>query len=182
MAAALGILASWTGAARAAELAPSDEAAKPSFSLESLADGRIDLSEQKGRVVLVHFFATWCEPCRPELSALQRLADRFAQRPLMIFAVDVGEVDARVRRFFDELPVTFPVLFDRDKAVTKAWKVALLPTTFVLDRIFAPASWSRATLIGIGRTPIGSWTRSRAQRLTSESDIEVFTSLTARKQ
>jgi peroxiredoxin len=138
LAAALGILAAWTDAARAAELAPHVESAKPLFSLDSLAGGRIDLSEQNGRVVLVHFFATWCEPCRPELSALQRLADRFAQRPLTILAVDVGEVDARVRRFFDELPVTFPVLLDRDKAVTRAWKVAMLPTTFVLDRTLAP--------------------------------------------
>jgi thiol-disulfide isomerase/thioredoxin len=138
LAAGLGILTTWTGAASAAEFSPPDEAAKPSFSLESLANGRIDLSEHKGRVVLVHFFATWCEPCRPELSALQRLADRFARRPLMVIAVDVGEVDVRVRRFFDELPVTFPVLLDRDKAVTKAWKVAMLPTTFVLDRTLAP--------------------------------------------
>jgi peroxiredoxin len=133
--AALAIL---TGGVRAAEFAPPDEATKPSFTLDALAGHRIDLAKQNGRVVLVHFFATWCEPCRPEMAALQRLAERFAQRPLTILAVDVGEVDARVRRFFDTLPVTFPVLLDRDKAVTKAWKVAMLPTTYVLDRTLAP--------------------------------------------
>ena len=99
-----------------------------------MAGERISLAAHGERVVLVHFFATWCEPCRAEMAALQRLAHRFAQRPFAILAVDVGEVDSRVRRFFESVPVTFPILLDRDKAVTKAWQVSTLPTTFVLGR------------------------------------------------
>jgi thiol-disulfide isomerase/thioredoxin len=122
---------------RAAELSPWVEGGRPHFSLDSLTGDSISLAAHADRVVLVHFFATWCEPCRPEMAALQRLADRFARRPLAILAIDVGEVDARVRRFFETLPVAFPILLDRDKAVTKAWQVSSLPTTFVLDRALA---------------------------------------------
>jgi peroxiredoxin len=134
----MALVAPSGGGARAAELAASVEGAKPLFSLDALAGGCIGLAEQTDRVVLVHFFATWCEPCRAEISGLQRLAERFTQRRLTILAVDVGEVDPRVRRFFDALPVSFPILLDRDKAVAKAWQVSTLPTTFVLDRTLVP--------------------------------------------
>lgn len=107
------------------------------FALESLTDDRVNVDDYGGRVVLVHFFATWCEPCRPELAALQRLAGRYARRPLTVLAIDVGEVGDRVQRFFATQPVTFPVLIDDAKAVTKAWQVSTLPTTFILDRTLA---------------------------------------------
>ena len=134
----MAFVASCSGEARVAELAPWVEGAKPLFSLESLAGDRIALAERNDRVVLVHFFATWCEPCRAEISGLQRLAGRFTRRQLTILAVDVGEVDPRVRRFFETMPVSFPILLDRDKAVAKAWQVSTLPTTFVLDRTLVP--------------------------------------------
>jgi len=121
------------GALAFAELIPF-ATAKPSFGLAALGGGRVDLAAQTDRVVLVHFFATWCEPCRDEMARLQRLAARFANQPLAILAVDVGEPDPRVQRFFDANPVTFPILLDRDSAVARAWQVATLPTTVVLDR------------------------------------------------
>jgi len=108
-------------------------AGKPSFSLDDLAGVRHDLSGTPGGLVLVHFFATWCEPCREELPALQRLSDRGKDSSLAVFAISVGEPDIRVRRFFEPMPLTFPVLLDRDKEVAKTWQVETLPTTYVLD-------------------------------------------------
>jgi thiol-disulfide isomerase/thioredoxin len=87
----------------------------------------------------VHVFATWCEPCREEMAALEALASRPAERPPAILAVDVGEVEARVRTFFATQQVSFPVLLDRDRAALKAWNVQGLPTTFVLDRALRPS-------------------------------------------
>jgi thiol-disulfide isomerase/thioredoxin len=98
-----------THESRATELSPWLEGDRPQFTLDSLAGERVSLAAHGDRVVLVHFFATWCEPCRAEMAALQRLADRFAQRPFAILAVDVGEVDSRVRKFFESVPVTFPI-------------------------------------------------------------------------
>ncbi len=126
------------GQANATELRVWMEGDREPFTLDSLTRDRISLAAQRDRVVLVHFFATWCEPCRAEMSALQRLAERSERGRLAILAVNVGEPDSRVRRFFDTLPVDFPILLDRDQAVTKAWQVATLPTTFVLNRALAP--------------------------------------------
>ena len=130
--------ATLSGEAGATELRAWTDGDREPFALESLARDRISLAAQRDRVVLVHFFATWCEPCRAEMAALQRLAERSEPGRLAILAINVGEPDSRVRRFFDTLPVAFPILLDRDQAVTKAWQVATLPTTFVLDRALAP--------------------------------------------
>jgi peroxiredoxin len=86
----------------------------------------------------VHFFATWCEPCRKELPALQRLIERSGDSTLAIFAISVGEPDERVRRFFETTPLTFPVVLDRDREVAKLWRIQSLPTTYVLDRQLGP--------------------------------------------
>ena len=87
-------------------------AAKPGFVLESLDRVRTSLSEQSGRAVLVHFFATWCEPCRDELPALDRLAKRAAGDGLRLVVVSVAEPPGRVRRFAAELGLAFPILLD----------------------------------------------------------------------
>ena len=121
-----------------AELRPWSDGAKPGFTLPSLDHGRVHLEDQRGRVVLVHFFATWCEPCRPEMASLQRLAERYERRPLTILAVDVAEVEPRIRRFFAAQPVSFAILLDADRSVTRTWKVESLPTTFVLDPSLTP--------------------------------------------
>lgn len=121
----------------AAELEPRGGTAAPALVLDALDGPRTDLAGFRGQVVLVHFFATWCEPCIEETAALNRLVDRMAGRPLSVLAVDVGEIDARVRTFLRENPAKFTVLMDRDRAAMKAWGVEGLPTTFLLDRNLA---------------------------------------------
>lgn len=145
---------------RQLQAAPAD--AKPNFVLTSLDGSSIDLRQQAGRVVLVHFFATWCEPCREELASLSRLARMPGLEPPLILAVNVAEVPGRVRRFLDGTPVDFPVLLDADRTVTRAWGVYALPTTYVLDRTLAPRlmvegdlDWTRDDVIAALRRVAG---------------------------
>ena len=134
---ALAFLLWLHSAARAAELTPAGGPAKPDFSLQDLNGDNVLLKTFKGRTVLVHFFATWCEPCREELPALNRFLERSASNASVV-AISVAEVDPRVRRFFEAMPVDFPVLLDRDRTIAKSWKISTLPTTYVLDANMRP--------------------------------------------
>lgn len=136
-ASAFALAAAFPFAAQAAELLPWAEAQIPDFTLTDIGGAPVALKAQNAETVLVHFFATWCEPCREELPALTRLAQR-AGPSLKILTIAVAEPDTRVQRFAQTLPVTLPILLDADRAVAKSWKVTTLPTTFVLDAQLHP--------------------------------------------
>lgn len=106
------------------------------FALPDLADRSVALADQRGDAVLVHFFATWCEPCRDELAALDRLARRAPA--LAVLVISSGEPLPRLQRFFAAQPVTLTVLRDADRTLTKAWRIATLPTTIVFDARHIP--------------------------------------------
>ena len=93
--------------AEAAELQRWTAGAQPIFSLPNTAGADIGLETARGHVVLVHFFATWCEPCREELPALDRLAAR-ADGSVKVLAIAVADADRSVQRFFEATPVDFP--------------------------------------------------------------------------
>jgi peroxiredoxin len=106
---------------------------QPAFQLKDIEGKTLALPDYRGQPVLVHFFATWCEPCRPEMQALERLARRPEARALRIISISVNEPGSRVRRFFESMPVSFPVLLDDGRETAKAWGVETLPTTFLLN-------------------------------------------------
>jgi peroxiredoxin len=139
---ALALGSIWVGppisAATDSALREAPAGRKPNFELVDITGATRNLADHAGRPVLVHFFATWCEPCRPEMESLQRLAAREDATAIRILAISVAEPDGRVRRFFESAPVSFPVLLDRDRATAKAWGVATLPTTFLLDPDLVP--------------------------------------------
>jgi thiol-disulfide isomerase/thioredoxin len=112
----------------------------PGLTLPALDGPTSQLGAEAGKLVIVHFFATWCEPCRDELKSLERLAEALAARPFQILAVDVGEPGDRVRRFLErnKISLRFPVLIDFDKQAMRAWVVEMLPTSYVLDGGLCP--------------------------------------------
>jgi peroxiredoxin len=103
------------------------------FSLPSLDGPTHELAQLRGRVVLVHFFATWCEPCRAEMASLRQLQSRLDGRPFAIVPISVAEADGAVRRFFAGDLLPFAILLDRDRSVARTWNIHTLPSTVVLD-------------------------------------------------
>jgi len=133
--AALAVLAlACAGAAAGAELQAWTGAQPPPFALEDLAGRTHRLAEYRGKVVLVNFWATWCEPCRAEMPSLGRLQAALADRPFVVLAVNLGEPVSRIKKFMAATPLEFPVLLDRDTAVAKAWRARILPASYLVGR------------------------------------------------
>jgi thiol-disulfide isomerase/thioredoxin len=118
--------------------------ATPALKLRDLHGQWRTLAEFRGSVVVINFWATWCEPCLEEMPSLQRLADRHTGKPLAIIGVNLGEGEARIQGFVDRTGTAFPMLLDRDGDAKKAWHVNGVPTTFVID----PRGRVRYVLVG----------------------------------
>ena len=102
--------------------------------LPDLSGREVDLASFAGEVVLVNFWATWCEPCRAEMPSLQRLEKKFAGRKFRVVGVNIGEGAPRIRQFLESTPVSFAILRDAESEVMKAWRVRMLPASFLVDR------------------------------------------------
>jgi peroxiredoxin len=106
--------------------------ATPALELADAKGGRHRLSDYRGKVVLLNFWATWCEPCRAELPSIERLRTALAGRPFVVLAVQMGGSARTAQDVADELGLRFPLLLDRDSSVTGAWGVKTLPTSFLI--------------------------------------------------
>ena len=94
----------------------------------------IRLTDFRGKVVFLNFWATWCIPCRLEMPAMERLYREFRGRGFVVLAVNVQEGSAAVRAFVRELNLTFPVVLDPKGAAAMAYAVRGLPATYLIDR------------------------------------------------
>ena len=114
------------------DLRPWAGGATPALNLKDLEGVMRSIQAYRGKVVVLNFWATWCEPCREEMPSLNQLRQSLKGMPVEMFAVNVGEGEGRIGPFLGKVPVDFPVLLDRDAQVSKAWKVRLMPTTFII--------------------------------------------------
>lgn len=126
------LLAAGASLAAAAPLAPSTPA--PDFTLRTLDGQKLRLGEQRGRVVLVNFWATWCGPCRREMPLLEQIYQRYKGLGFTLLAVNVEEDSAGAEHWLKDTPVSFPVLFDRANQVSKLYQVTAMPSTVIIDR------------------------------------------------
>ncbi len=120
--------------ASAAVAAATVGAAAPDFTLRALDGPNLRLQEQRGKVVLVNFWATWCGPCRKEMPHLNRLADKYRASGLVLLGVNVDDDVRNATDVAAKLGVKFPVLFDTDKKVSRLYDLNSMPSTLVIDR------------------------------------------------
>jgi peroxiredoxin len=124
------------GQERAFEItAPKQRLTAPAFRLPDLAAARVSLEDFHGKVVLAHFWATFCVPCRHEVPGLEALWQEYRERGLVIvgIAADRGSVEV-VRDFSEQAGITFPVLQDADGQVRNRYEVTALPMSYVIGR------------------------------------------------
>lgn len=107
----------------------------PDFTLPTLSGGPIRLSELRGKVVLLNFWATWCVPCRTEMPSLEALYQRYQDRGLEVLAVNLDMLStAGVEAFVQEGGVTFRIALDPSWSTARNYRVVGLPTTYLIDR------------------------------------------------
>ena len=106
----------------------------PQIALPVVSDGMSDLAADQGKVVLVNFWATWCEPCKAEMPALQQLADELRDQPFRLYSVDLQEDEAAILAFERQYDLKLYAVMDQEGDTTRAYGVRALPSTFLIDR------------------------------------------------
>ena len=134
------------------------EIAKPftatDFSLQGEDGKTYRLSDYRGKVVVLNFWATWCPPCREEMPSLERLWQKVKDKGVVILAVNVGEDTDTIFEFSGNYPMSFPIPMDQKGEVIKQYPVMGLPTTYVISpkgmvihRAVGSRAWDSVELI-----------------------------------
>lgn len=112
-----------------------DEA--PDFQLQQINENNeletIQLSDLKGKGVMLNFWGTWCEPCKVEMPYMQKLYPKYKEQGVEIVAVSLDATQLVVKRFIDEYGLTFPVPFDKSGEVKDLYKIGPIPSTLFIN-------------------------------------------------
>jgi len=128
----------------------------PDFTLVDRQGTSWTLSQLKGRVVFVNFWATWCPPCREEMPSMQRLFAMLPKDRFVMLAILQNDDPARADAFAAKLGITLPILFDQDKKVGPLYGLTGVPETFIVDKqgvirekFIGPAHWDSPKILKI---------------------------------
>ena len=128
----LGSLPAWCLLPVSAAISPS--ATAPDFTLRKADGGNLRLQEQRGQVVMVNFWATWCTPCRVEMPHLNRLYEKYRSAGFLLLGVNVDDNTATAMNAIASWGVRFPVLLDAEKKVSRLYDLNSMPSTILIDR------------------------------------------------
>lgn len=108
----------------------------PAFAAPLLGGDTLALADLRGQTVVLNIWATWCPPCREEMPGLEALHQQYAGDGLQVVGVSIDSRAAatEVRRFLDDNQISFTILHDADERVTRAFRTAGVPETFLIDR------------------------------------------------
>lgn len=120
-----------------------DRMPAPDFTLKSNTGSNIRLAEQRGNVVMLNFWASWCAPCRQEMPHLNVLSEQYSPLGFTLLGINVDENQQAANRAIDELKVAFPVLFDSDSSTADLLAIDAMPTTIIIDKDGNIRHWHR---------------------------------------
>ena len=107
----------------------------PDFEVEMFDGSKVKLADLKGKVVLLNFWATWCPPCRAELTRVEKdIIEKFKGEPFVFLPVSRGEKKETVAAFREKMGYTFPMGLDTDQSVYKKYAVTYIPRNFLIDK------------------------------------------------
>ena len=120
--------------ANAAAAAVLSSGLAPDFTLHSVAGANLRLQEQRGQVVMLNFWASWCGPCRQEMPQLDRLYEKYHAAGFQLLGVNVDENVRNATGVSSKLGLHFPVLLDTEKKVSRLYDLSTMPSTVLIDR------------------------------------------------
>ncbi len=106
----------------------------PDFALKNRDGENVRLSDLRGDVVMINFWATWCGPCREEMPLLDEMHARYSRVGFSLLGVNIDDDQRRAEQMIESLGVSFPVVFDSTKQVSQQYDVSAMPVTILLDR------------------------------------------------
>lgn len=106
----------------------------PEIGLRDLEGRRIQLGALRGKVVIVDFWASWCEPCKQELPALDELYGKYKDDGLVVIGVSVDRDESNAKKFLRRTPVSFPVVHDAGHRVAGRYEPPKMPSSYVIDK------------------------------------------------
>lgn len=106
----------------------------PNFTLKSLSGKNVKLSEFRGQVVMINFWASWCGPCRQEMPLLEKIYKKYKRLGFTLLGVNVEEDSRAAKNWLKDVTTSFPILLDNTNKVSKLYKVSAMPTTVLIDR------------------------------------------------
>jgi len=104
------------------------------FTLKTNQGNNLRLAEQRGNVVLLNFWASWCGPCRQEMPKLDALYQRYQSAGFTVLGINVETDSAAADNLLKKIPVSFPILYDTDTRVSQSYQVDAMPTSVLIDR------------------------------------------------
>jgi peroxiredoxin len=129
---ALAVVAAVAATSPSLALSPGGRA--PALELRALDGAPVSLASLRGQVVVVDFWASWCEPCAEALPALDRLHARYRDQGLAVIGVNVDRNASDARGFLRRSPVSFPVVHDARQQIVSRWEPERMPSSFIVDR------------------------------------------------
>ncbi len=106
----------------------------PEFTLPDRDGSDLSLSDLRGQVVMINFWATWCGPCREEMPLLDALYQRYRDLGFELIGVNVDEDSSMAHGWLEERPVSFPIVYDPRSDVSRLYDVTAMPSTVLVDR------------------------------------------------
>jgi peroxiredoxin len=111
-----------------------DNPPAPDFTLTDANGQSVTLSDLRGQVIMINFWASWCGPCRQEMPLLEQIHQRYEPLGFTLLGVNVEKNPADGQAFLKERPVSFPVLYDPENDISKLYDVVAMPSTVLIDR------------------------------------------------